>query len=164
MTERLNLVPDRMRNRQAFSVSARSLNILAALVWYIGGLVLLLKGRSLLVEAEALAPGLVWPWLAVIAGLLLGGLKARFIFRKSCRRNLDRIAALEQPKIWQFFRPGFFVALVVMIAAGASLSRLAQGSYPFLIAVATLDLALAVALLGSSIVFWRRKAFSKQST
>ena len=85
----------------------------------------------------------------------------RFIFSKSCRKNLDRIAALEQPKVWQFFRPGFFLALAVMIAAGASLSRLAQGSYPFLIAVATLDLALAVALLGSSIVFWQRKAFSK---
>jgi hypothetical protein len=161
MTERLNQILERVRNRPAFSVSTRSLNILAALVWYIGGVVLLLKGGSLLVEAEALAPGRVWPWLAIVAGLLLGGLKARFIFRKSCHKNLDRIAALEQPKIWQFFRPGFFVALALMIAAGASLSRLAQGSYPFLIAVATLDLALAIALLGSSIVFWKRKAFSE---
>jgi hypothetical protein len=54
------------------------------------------------------------------------------------------------------------VALAVMIAAGASLSRLAQGSYPFLISVAVLDLAIAVALLGSSIVYWQQRAFARQ--
>ena len=51
------------------------------------------------------------------------------------------------------------LALAVMIAAGATLSRLAHGHYPLLIAVATLDLSLAVALLGSSTVFWKQKAF-----
>jgi len=142
------------------NVSARTLNLLAAAVWIIGGLVLLWKGGSLLVQAEGLQPDRVWPCLAVVAALLLGGLKGRSLFRKSCQRNLERIAALEQPKIWQFFRPGFFLALAVMIATGATLSRLAHGNYPFLIAVATLDLSLAVALLGSSTVFWKQKAFS----
>ena len=142
------------------NVSARTLNLLAAAVWIIGGVVLLRKGGSLLVEAEALQPDRVWPWLAVVAALLLGGLKGRSLFSRNCQRNLERIAALEQPKIWQFFRPGFFLALAVMIATGATLSRLAHGNYPFLIAVATLDLSLAVALLGSSTVFWKQKAFS----
>lgn len=142
------------------NVSARTLNILAAAVWIIGGFVLLRKGGSLLIEAEALRPDQVWPWLAAIAALLLGGLKGRSLFSKSCRRNLDRIAALERPKIWQFFRPGFFLALAVMIATGTTLSRLAHGNYPFLLAVGTLDLSLAVALLGSSYVFWKQKAFS----
>ena len=66
---------------------------------------------------------------------------------------------LPQPQLWQFFRPGFFVALAAMIAAGATLSRLAQGSYPFLLTVAALDFSLSTALLGSSLVFWQRKAF-----
>ena len=144
------------------TVSARSLHILAALVWYAGGSVLLIKGGSLLVEAEVLEPDRIWPWLAGIIGLLLGGLKARFIFGKSIKRNLARIAALDRPRAWQFFSPGFFVALAVMIAAGASLSRLAQDSYPFLISVAVLDLAIAVALLGSSIVYWKQRAFARQ--
>ena len=145
------------------TVSARTLNILAALVWYAGGIVLLLKGGSLLAEAEALDPGKIWPWLAAILALFLGGWKARFIFGKSIKRNLARIAALDRPRIWQFFSLGFFVALAVMIAAGASLSRLAQGSYPLLIAVAVLDLAIAVALLGSSIIYWQQRAFSPRS-
>ena len=143
-------------------VSARSLNILAALVWYIGGIVLLLKGRSLLVEAGTLNPQQGWIWLAVITALFFGSLNARFLFSKSCRRNLNRIATLDEPKIWQFFRPGFFVALAIMIASGATLSRLAHNNHPFLIAVGTLDLSLAVALLGSSVVFWQQKAFAKQ--
>ena len=144
------------------SVPAHILHILAALVWYAGGMVLLLKGGSLLSEAEALDPGRTWPWLGGTIALLLGGLKARFIFGRSIKRNLARIAALDGPRIWQFFSPGFFVALAVMIATGASLSRLAHDNYPLLIAVAVLDLAIAVALLGSSVVYWQRRAFLPQ--
>lgn len=144
------------------TVSARTLNILAALVWYAGGIVLLLKGSSLLVEAESLDPGKVWPWLAAILALFLGGWKARFIFAKSIKKNLARIAALDRPRIWQFFSLGFLVALAAMITAGASLSRLAHGSYPLLIAVAVLDLSIAVALLGSSVIYWQQRAFAPQ--
>ena len=142
-------------------VSTRSLKILAALVWYVGGALLLLKGSSLLVEADALKPEEGWPWLAVVAGFLLGGLKAKFLFNRSCQRNLDRIAALDRPRVWQFFRPGFFAALTAMILVGVTLSRLAHNNYPFLIGVAILDLGIAIALLGSSYVFWKQKAFVK---
>ena len=142
-------------------VSTRSLKILAALVWYVGGTILLLKGRSLLVEADVLKPEESWPWLAAVAGLILGGLKAKFLFNRSCQKNLDRIAALERPRVWQFFRPGFFAVLTVMILVGVTLSRLAHNNYPFLIGVAILDLGIGIALLGSSYVFWKQKAFVK---
>ena len=141
------------------NVSIRSLNILAALVWYIGGIVLLLKAASLLAEADALKPEHNWYWWVVAAALILGGLKAKYLFSKSCRKNLGRIATLDRPKAWQFFRPGFFVFLTIMIFTGATLSRLAHNNYPFLIGVATLDLSIAIALLGSSYVFWQQKAF-----
>jgi hypothetical protein len=137
-------------------VSHRILKILAAAIWYIGSLILVLKGSQLLLEADALRTGLVWTWLAVAAGVVLGALKARYIFNRSCRRNLRRIDSLEMPRIWQFYSPGFFLALTAMIAAGATLSRLAHGSYPFLIGVAVLDIAIASALLISSHVYWRR--------
>ncbi len=139
------------------TVSNRTLNILAALVWYVGGIVLLLKGGSLLVEADLLKPEQNWSWLAAVAGFFMGGLKAKFLFSKSGQKNLARIAALNRPKIWQFFRPGFFVALTLMILTGATLSRLAHNNYPFLISVAILDLSIATALLGSSYVFWQQK-------
>lgn len=144
-----------------FSVSPRILNILAALVWYIGGFVLLLKARSLLLEADTLQPAQLWPWFGLVAGVLFGSLKAKFLFSKSCRKNLNRIAALQHPKLWQFFRPGFFFLLALMIASGATLSRMAHDNYPFLIGVAVLDLSIAIALLGSSYVFWQQKAFTE---
>jgi hypothetical protein len=147
--------------RAMLVVSTRSLKILAAFVWYVGGTILILKGRSLLVEADALKPEEGWPWLAVVAGLFLGSLKAKFLFNRSCQRNLDRIAALNRPRVWQFFRPGFFVVLTVMILVGVTLSRLAHNNYPFLIGVAILDLGIGIALLGSSYVFWKQKAFAK---
>ncbi len=144
-------------------VSTRSLKIIAALVWHAGGLALLFKGGSLLVEAEGLKPGESWSWLAAVAGSFLGGLKANYLFSKSCRRNLDRITALEQPKVWQFFRPGFLVLLGVMILVGAMLSKLAHNNYPFLVGVGIADVSIAIALLGSSYVFWKEKAFCSTS-
>ena len=40
--------------RSTFSCSPTLLVFLAALVWYAGGLALMLKGRELLIEADAL--------------------------------------------------------------------------------------------------------------
>lgn len=138
--------------------SPRTLNYLAAAVWYIGGFVLLSKGSSLLQEAALLEPGRFWPLLAFSAGLIGGILQARYLFSRNCRKNLARISALKNPKLWQFFRPGFFVALAVMIAGGATLSRLAHDSYVGLLCVGAIDLLVAVSLLGSSVEFWKRGA------
>lgn len=144
-----------------YTVSARTLQILAALVWYIGGIQLLQKGFSLLIEANAMESELPWPWIAGIVGVFIGGLKAKYLFTKSIRKNLIRIDRLSQPKIWQFFSPRFFAALTIMISAGVLLSRLAHDNYPFLIAVAILDIGIGIALLGSSYVYWTKRAFVK---
>jgi hypothetical protein len=147
-------------------VSRRTLYILAAIVWHIGGVVLLIKAASLLAKADSLRPEQNWQWIFVVFGLLLGLLKARYLFSKFCRKNLARIDALEQPRLWQFFRPRFFLMLSVMILAGATLSRLAAGHYRSLLGVATLDLSLAIALLGSGLIFWRRRllfAYARES-
>ena len=141
------------------TVSARTLKVLAAIVWYTGGIVLLFKARSLLAEATRLQPQDWWPLAAIAAGVALGALKARFIFSPSCRRNLRRIDCLHRRRPWDFFRLGFFVFLLLMIAGGATMSRLAHGNYPFLIGVAVLDLTIATALIGSSYVFWKQRAF-----
>ncbi len=143
------------------TVSARTLNILAALVWYVGGSVLLIKGSTLLVEVHTLRPEMYWIWIVITAGLCFGGLKGKFIFSKNCQNNLVRIRSLDQPKVWQIFRPWFFVFLAAMIATGATLSRLAHDNYYFLIGVAILDFSIAIALLWSGYVFWKQKAFVK---
>lgn len=80
----------------------------------------------------------------------------RFLFNRFCQRNLDRIAALESPRIWQFFRPGFFPALAAMIFCGALMSRAAVDSVGWLVFTVALDISLAIALLGSSHKFFLR--------
>ena len=101
---------------------------------------------------------------AIVKGLLAGGLQARFLFSRNCHKNLDRIAELEHPRLWQFYRPGFFVALAIMIAAGVTLSRLAHGTYGFLIAVGSVELNVGIALLGSIHVYWQREAFRPEGS
>ncbi len=107
-----------------------------------------------MLEAATLKPGSFGPWTAVIAALAIGGIKAKFLFSRSCRKNIARIAALNKPRIWEFFRPFFFLFLFLMILVGATLSSLAHGSYYFLLCIATLDLTIAIALLGSCYAFW----------
>jgi len=138
-------------------MSRSTLKIIAAAVWFSGGVVLLLKGSGLLMQALALRPDSSWAWLAIPAGLVIGGIKTELIFEKACLKNLMRIDALEQPKIWQAYRPGFYLFLVAMIVLGATLSRLALGNYGGLLAMAVLDFSLATALLGSGRLFWTRR-------
>ena len=139
-----------------FDVSARTLIYLSAVVWYGGCVVLLFKSWALLTEALFLRPDSAWPWGVVVIGVVLGGLKARYLFSGVCEKNLQRIQSLEQPKFWQFFRKRFFFFLLVMIVLGISLSRGAHHDYVFLLCVAALDLSIGVALMGSSYMFWKR--------
>jgi len=147
-----------------FSASPRILKILAAVLWYSGAVVLLTKGTTLLLEADALQPGRYWTWLTIVLGLFIGLLKVKFIFRRACEKNLARISLLSAPKIWQFYRPGFLLFLAVMIIIGSSLSRMAHGNYPFLIVMTVVDFSLATALLGSSYVFWQQRPLKKTVT
>jgi len=135
------------------AVSKSTLRIVSGLVWLSGAIVLLLKGASLFAQAIALKPGEPLSWLAVAAALLIGGLKAQYLFGGFCRKNLDRIAGLDDPQLWQAFRPGFYVFLITMILLGTTLSKLAVGTYPALIALVILDISIAIALLGSIRVF-----------
>ena len=111
---------------------------------------LLLKGGSLLWEAVELRPNEIWNWLALPVGLLFGGIKTELLFERACLKNLERIDAIEGPRIWQAYRPRFYLFLAAMILLGATLSGLAQGNYVGLLAVAVLDFSLATALLASS--------------
>lgn len=134
--------------------SKYTLKVIAGIIWVGGAVILALKARELFAAANTLRPGSTWSWVAVIAAILIGGLKAHFIFGSFCRRNLDRIAALDTPRPWQAFRTRFYLFLATMVLFAAVLSRLALGSYPALIGVVMLDVSLAVALFGSARFFW----------
>ena len=131
------------------STSHRSLKTLALVTWLVGAVVLLVKGYDLFREAVTLRPGVFLNYLPFGVAVIVGGLKARYLFLPACRKNLARIDFLSDPKPWQFFRVGFFVFLFSMVALGAWMSRAAAGNYGFLLVVSSLDLTLAVALMGS---------------
>jgi len=137
--------------------SKKVLIILSAGVWYIGGIMLFRSGFELLLLSTGIRPGENWPWVFIGLGILLGVFQASMIFNHSCRKNITRIKQLEDPRIWQFFRPGFFLALAVMISSGILLNHLSQGRYFFMLGVAAVDFALTISLLGSSYVFWIEK-------
>ena len=71
--------------------------------------------------------------------------------------NIQRIRELENPLLFQFFRPGFFLALGVMITTGVLLDIFSQENYFFMLGVVGIDFALTMSLLGSSFVFWQEK-------
>lgn len=156
--ERLN--PEPLILNPHMNVSQRTLIIIAAIIWYTGGFVLLVKGGVLIKNAYLIDAQSIWIFIAPILGIILGLLKGRFLFSKSCKKNIKRISALTDPRIWQCFRPGMLIFLVIIIPTGAWMSRAAVGNYTFLCLVGALDLSIACALLSSSIVFWKLKAFS----
>ena len=134
--------------------SKRVLVYLAASVWYIGGIMLLRSGLELIVQIRSLREDTLWPVIFIVLGIGLGVYQALVIFTPSCRRNLERINLLEDPRLWQFFRPGFFLALAIMITSGILLDHFSQGHYFIMLGVAAVDFALTISLLGSSYIFW----------
>jgi hypothetical protein len=140
------------------NASAHTLKILAALVWYTGVAVLLIKSSGLFLQAHQSGAGFLGVGLSILAGLGLGLVKAEYLFVRLCRKNLARIQALQKPMLWQFYRWRFFLFLACMLFFGVSMSRAAQGNYRLLIPLAVLELSIAVALLVSSRCFWKRPA------
>ena len=140
-------------------VSPLTLIILAAFVWCSGGIALLLKGSALIKSAYAIDSQSLWTVAAPLLGVIAGLLKGKFLFSKSCKKNIQRIRSLVNPHVWQCFRPGMLIFLAIIIPAGAWMSRAAAGNYTYLCLVGALDLSISFALLTSSIVFVQLKAF-----
>lgn len=139
-----------------FNSSTRTLKLLASLVWYSGAVVLSFKSMTMLLEAQSINPDRVWIWLAIASGLIIGGIKAKYLFTKLCIKNLKRIETLQKPRLWDFYRVRFFIFLVSMIVLGSVVSQQAQGSYSMLMSMAIIEISLATALLGSSHCFWEK--------
>jgi hypothetical protein len=134
------------------------LKLFAMIVWYIGFIALSLKSYRLFAEAYSINSNLSYLIIFLLLAFLLSLLKTKYIFTHSCQKNLQRIEALEEPKIWQFYRVGFFIFLAGVISLGAFLSHQASGNYFFLISVGIIDMALALALFFSGFEFFRSSA------
>ena len=140
-----------------FNSSTNTLKLLASLVWFCGAIVLSYKSFRMLLEAQSINSNQTWIWLAILAGIIIGLVKAKYLFKRVCIKNLRRIDALKTPKFWQTYRTHFYFFLLAMIILGSSISRLAHGNYAALIAVATIEISLSTALLGSGSCFWKKQ-------
>ena len=127
---------------------------LSAAVWYVGAGMLLWKGTGRLLDAAAGLGSVQWPVTVGLLAMGLGVVQGRTVFRRSCIRNLRRIRSLESPRLWQFFRPGFFLALAAMIGGAVVLSLLADRGPVVALAVAGVDWLIGFSLLVSSFTFW----------
>lgn len=138
------------------NTSTHTLKILAALVWYIGVVVLIFKSSGLFVAASKNGAAATWVLLAILFGVGIGLAKSKYLFVNVCTRNLKRIEALDNPMIWQCYRVRFFIFLGLMVTLGVTAAEMAQGDFRLLITLAILELSVGVALLSSSRCFWQR--------
>ena len=141
-------------------VSKLTLIVIAVFVWLAGGVALLFKGGALVKGAYLIDAESVWTYASPVIGIVAGVLKGIFLFGKSCKKNIKRIRALDNPRVWQCFRPGMLIFLALIIPTGAWMSRASAGSYTLLCLVGALDLSISFALLTSTIVFFQLRAFS----
>ncbi len=140
----------------------RTLNILAGIIWYLGAFMLLQKGIRLLLAAERIDGGQSWTWTAFVIGILFGLIKARYLMFKSCQKNLARIASLENPRWWQFYRPQFFLFLAIVIPAGFTAGRMAEGHYLALCIIGAIDLSIGAGLFLSGAAFFQTECLVEE--
>lgn len=138
-----------------FRTTEKTLKVLAAFVWLIGGAVLMIKGYFLLKNANLIHFNMENISIVLVVSFILGQVKSKYIFEKFCIKNLIRIKQINEPKIYQFFELEFFFLLALMILAGLTLSILAEDNYIYLLSLACVDIALSTALIKSSLTFFK---------
>ncbi len=126
---------------------------LAAVVWFSGVVILLFKSTIILIEAVKLGAPVSVAVSTVITGLVIGMIKAKYLFIRICKSNIKRIYSLKSPKIWQFYRIRFFFFLFLMITLGNYAYRLFHNSIFLLFTLAVLELSISTALLISGKCF-----------
>ena len=109
-------------------MSSRSLVTAAGLLWAAIGTLLVTRGVGMLTRAHEGGSGPLALSVASALGLFIGAAKGRFVLSKSALRNKARIQALERPRPWQLFRPGFYPLIGLMILLGIGLRSAAAAA------------------------------------
>ncbi len=134
--------------------TSKTLIKLAALLWYTGVVVLIVKSSVLFLEAQKSGAHFLFILIAVLCGIVIGKIKAKYLFYNIGKKNRERINSLINPKLWQFYKKRFFVFLFSMVTLGKYLSDVSHGNNIALIALAILELSIAFALFFSRHCYW----------
>lgn len=138
------------------NTNRKTLVTLSAVVWFTGVIFLTIKSASLLLTSYKNGVELFLILHAVSGGIVIGIIKAKYLFSEICKKNINRINSLKEPKLWQFYRKRFFIFLFLMILSGKLLANVLQNSNGGLLGLAVVEISVAVALLFSSYCFWER--------
>ncbi len=138
-----------------FETNTYVLKILAAIVWLSGIGILFVKSANLFILANNNGIASFWLAISILSGILIGWIKAKYLFINICNKNLIRIDSLPSPRLWQFYRVPFFIFLGLMIYFGSYAYQLVQGDTALLITLAIIELSVGTALLLSSHCFWK---------
>ena len=112
-------------------VSHRTLNAVAGSVWLLVGGGLATVGVRFVfgfneTDPERTVLGIT---TALALGSLVGAAKGRYVLARTARRNKRRIAALDDPRVWQVFTGRFVIVILLMIALGRGLRALAADGW-----------------------------------
>ncbi len=118
----------------------------AAIIWGIGVMALLTKSSLIFMEAAKKGAPVMILALAAAAAVIIGIIKSKTLFIPTCRENIHRIMGLKSPRIWQCYRPRFFLFLFLMVSFGTWAHGAASGSSGWLVLLGGLELSVSTAL------------------
>jgi ectoine hydroxylase-related dioxygenase (phytanoyl-CoA dioxygenase family) len=132
--------------------------VFSGILWFCIGISLLYKGLYLISEAAVPSSERQASFLIAI-GLMIGFLKGRFVFVKTVRRVVSRIAALELPiRIREVYAPAYWILIGSMMLFGMlfrflPISNEIRG---------VIDVAIGSALMHGSFLYFRAAGKFKQ--
>ncbi len=137
-------------------MSKSKLYNLAGSVWGVVGLFLTVRGVHMyqlaMTEQQATQQAVI---ISIIAALIIGGAKGKFVLSKTARRNKTRIDQLAEPvKAHQVYAKAFYFFILGMMLLGFLLRNFNEylGGY---VVVAAVYCGIGIALMVSSLVYWK---------
>lgn len=118
---------------------------LAAAIWLLGAIACGQLSSQLL-SAAAVAVNKTSLYVALSVSVIVGLLLGATLFRRLAMSNIDRIDALNAPRIWEAYRLRFYVLLVLFDGGSVLLTDYLAKSATSRLAVGSVDLAICVAL------------------
>ena len=151
-----------------FRVGHRPLIVIAGVIWFLIGLMLLTLGLHFIIDALYISPTHFSPLaklaklfggdqthgaiVLITASLLLGVFKGRMALAKSAKRQINRIIHLPTPtSIKNIYSPGMLLLIAAMMTLGMSMRFL-----PISLDMrGAIDVVVGSALLHGALVYFR---------
>lgn len=132
-----------------FRVSKHYLILMSGFAWALIGAYLLFMGSNRIAEFS-----LPYSFLFISIAIILGLLKAKYIFFKIVQKNMNRINSYEAEKVsvWAFQKWTSYALIIAMMLMGILIRDL--NIFPNYI-LSPLYLAIGLALLVSSILYFK---------